>query len=451
MNKTNSENESVSGKNYKKKLQEELFAQSNGEHLQRKERKRKFSEEPSACEPVGSPKKNKIKRESESDIDLSTKYKTNGHYRSECYDSYDESHLNLKVKDEQHFATPSPTKTKKKRSKSKSNSAILNEVFCEAKNKRENLGDCIDEDTDGRKQNVDASVNRSGSFNNLRESVKRTPTISERIQFEEDESSDVNQRQTTKTSTKSSNLNIFLKENLNLKPFPGTLNAKSVLTVDDDVWIVTCPKEVDVDAFENKEFTLEGKCKLKLNGQTYEGTVDNESGNMSMLSSEQSTFVIKTLLVKGCLNFRKRIPKSHIQDDVMLNNQTNFIPLPETKCRHPLFGTGYRRAIRLPASVAGRLHAHPGRHHKQRGAPSQECSDPFIRSTKAEFSSESSVKPEFESDQTQTVSIKKNKKKRKHSYSKEALPRETKRIKHNLESAEAWESEQAIEENLFNF
>lgn len=569
MNKTNSENESVSGKSFKKKLQEELFAQSNGVadekvQFQHKNRKRKLTKEPLESEQVGSPKKKKIKREPESDIDVSTKFKANGYNCSKSYDSYDESHLNFQVKDEQHFAAPSTNKKKKNRNKSIDNSAILSDELYETTNKKnerksmkhsseetefeddklnelvqqeneyherktkkkkkkskrrkdstmsdeiehqqrqieavaarvsptresESNGtilvetaqqkekiknkkrlskssiadpaDCIDKDAHGRKQKVDAPVNRSVSFINLTETVKRTPRISERIRFEEDECSDVdtNQLQNSNTSAKSSKLKTFLEENFNLKPFTSELNTRSVLTDDDEIWIVTCPKEVDVDAFENKEFTIEGKCKIKLSGQTYEGTVDNESGNRSILSSEQSSYVIKNLRIKGCLNFHKRIPKSHIQDDVMVNNQTNFIPLPETKCRHPLFGTGYRKAIKLPASVTERLQAPPepraARHknkrsQKERKAYSQESSDPFVSSTKAEFSPESSVKPEVESDQTQTVSAEKKKKKKKHSTGAEAAPREKKRIKHNLDSAEAWESEQAIEENLFNF
>lgn len=503
MNKIQSEDESVSGKSYKRKLQEGLFAQSDrvvkNEHQLLQKRKR--SEGQSDSEHT-SPKKKKIKREPESDVDVSaTKHKTNGHNHSE---SCDESYLDLKVEAEQLFAAPL-VKTKKKKNKSKKRKDFMSDEInyqeslleggetaeedsstqyaevqeasattqvntetvqdIKKKNKKCSNNDPDDSSKKDNKQTPQAKqqpnppVNTSVSFHTLSKSVNHSPRISERIQFEEDESSEreTSQLQSSKQSTKSSKLKSYLTNNINLKPLTTKLKTQPVLTADDEVWIVRCPKDVDVDAFQNKDLMLEGKSKLKLNGPTYEGVMDDESENMCILSSEQTNYITISVPVKGCLNLRKRIPKSHIRDETMFSNQTNFIPLPETKCRHPLFGSNYRKAIKLPADVAERLRAPPARAAYERAnmrrtrcrAHSVQQHDPLLNSPKAEPNRESSVKPEEESDQL--VISKKKKKKRKHLNSEEIGSKKNKRMKHDLESAEAWESAQAIEENLFNF
>lgn len=561
--KTHSEDESISGKSYKKKLQEELFAESNGdfkreEQLKPKERKRKFTEGQTNSDHL-SPKKKKIKKEPESDIEVSEN-KINGHNHSVSQDSYHETYLDIKVKAEQEFATPSLGKTKKNRSKSKIDSDNLHNELLEAEKKtlsKNKNNSCEDTDIDDSKLNqlaqdenenhnkrkkkkksaktrkdslmsdetrhqysdmevsetiIEASVcgsptyseanvtshldsvepdiktnnntfisedpensrngetprgkhqldlpfNKSVTFSVHEAAATRTSRISERIQFEEDDSSEMetSQLQNTRTSINSSKLKTYLKSNLNLKPFSCTLEPESVLTADDEIWIVRCPKDVDIDAFQNKDISLEGKCKLKLNGQTYEGIVDNEGGNkyMSILSSDQSDFIIKSLPLKGFLNLRKRIPKCHMRDEVMVSKPPDFIPLPETKCRHPFFGLNYRKGIKLPAAVAERLRASPAiapsasGGHLKASRKRRHNVDNSLSTPKLEPNQELSVKLDVENHEP--VSWKKPKKKKKHLESEEMAPKTKRRLKHNLESAEAWESEQAIEENLFNF
>lgn len=542
MNKAYSEDESVSGKSYKKKLQEELFERSKQEQdgAGPGHAKRKWRGEPSESDEVPSPKKKKIKREPESDHDASTnRNKNNGIHQSESHDTFDESYLDLKVKDEQHFAPPHRTKAKRSIDKSLSNSDILSESSeskqsTKRKNKSKNhsmsdnqsedntLNELVQEESEynerlmkkkkkkskkrkdstvsddvkpedcdvpetasasggrdllpaaqGKDHNknsnlneevsneVTSSIKRQNSSVNLYENnaEKRKTRISERIQFE-DENSDLETSKfnTTESLKKSDKLKKYSKENLHLKPLKTMLdNNEATLTTEDEIWLIRCPKNVHVDSFQDKEVTLEGKCKLKLNGQTYEGSIDKEPGNMSILSSERSHFVIKSCLVKGFLNLRKRIPKTHIQDDIALNiNQASFIPLPETKSRHPLFGHNYKKSIKLAAHVTERLNTTTSQYKKTKTrkeksfnsdqdhfsitTPKEECSTSIANANVSD-----PKLPELE----QVGSRKKNKHKKNRN--EDAAPKTKKKYKHDLESVEAWDSEKAIEENLFNF
>ncbi|XP_026729866.1 uncharacterized protein LOC113495375 [Trichoplusia ni] len=295
------------------------------------------------------------------------------------------------------------------------------------------------------------------SLNITEPTKERTPRISERILFESED--DDNMEDSTKCGDDyNSNQNMkktkqFLKGNPNLK----LVSEKNYtnLTQDDEIWILKCPKEIDIRSFAGKNINFHGKCKIKFDGQTYDGNAegDIQSNTVTVLTMEHNKYKIKNLPLNGIIGLRKRIPKAQFHDDnVMVNNQTNFIPLPETKCRHPLFGSNYKKALKIPASIAERLIMQDSieaplkaekrkkkKHKSDKNAVDQETPE----------TQEGIMK--IEPDITIDASEKKKKKKRKISDDAGPAPKKLKRIKHDPESAEAWESEKAIEENLFNF
>ncbi|CAH0627485.1 unnamed protein product [Chrysodeixis includens] len=330
----------------------------------------------------------------------------------------------------------------------------------------------IDKSTTGKALNISVSetsisspdkqapnkVPRTISLNITDPTKQRTPRISERLLFEEDDhldhlesSPEQDKDYTSSKNTKKTKQ--FLKGNPNLKLVTQQL-YNSNLTQDDEVWILKCPKEIDVSSFAGKKINIHGKCKIKFDGQTYDGSAEDDiqSNTLTVLTMEHNNYKINNLPLNGIISLRKRIPKAHFHDDnVMVNNQTNFIPLPETKCRHPLFGSNYKKALKIPASIAERLNVQDNiettlktekrkkkKHKSDKNTLEQE--NPVIQDTVMKT----------EPDLTTNVSEKKKKKKRKISVDGDAAPKK-KRIKHDPESAEAWESEKAIEENLFNY
>ncbi|KAJ8732369.1 hypothetical protein PYW08_015099 [Mythimna loreyi] len=312
------------------------------------------------------------------------------------------------------------------------------------------------------------SFNNKASIQNSNKKLDtakyRKQRISDRILFEDDDddddsgddtniqSSHVNHASNSENSKKQ--LKRFLKYNPNLKQLPQTYNNSMSITRDDEIWILKCPKEININDFNKTTLNIQGKSKIKVGGQSYEGNIEEEqSGTLSLLTIEQNNYKIRNFQLNGTINLRKRIPKAHFRDDnVMVNNQTNFIPLPETKCRHPLFGSNYKKALKIPAAIAERLNV-------------QDTEDTLLRATKRkkkknskETNTSKQVSPLVSSDITMktepefSLEIReKKKKKRKLMDDENPTPKKVKRIKHDPESAEAWESEKAIEENLFNF
>uniref|UniRef100_A0A2A4J9E9 Uncharacterized protein n=1 Tax=Heliothis virescens TaxID=7102 RepID=A0A2A4J9E9_HELVI len=285
---------------------------------------------------------------------------------------------------------------------------------------------------------------------------RRTQSISDRIRFEDDEDTNIESSQLehdnySHNNKKSSKLKQFLKANPNLKMITDTFNNNRNLTLDDEIWILKCPKDIDINNFHDTTLNIFEKCKIKVGGQSFEGSTEEQSGTISLLTMERSGSKIKSVPLRGIVNLRKRIPKAHFRDDnIMMNDQTNFIPLPETKCRHPLFGSNYKKALKIPAAVAERLnvqHSEKSRTEKKKKKNKKDKSLSEQVCTEEE-QSDIIMKPDPENLVTK---LEKKKKKRKIVDDEGPVPKKIKRVKHDPESAEAWESEKAIEENLFNF
>lgn len=294
-------------------------------------------------------------------------------------------------------------------------------------------------------------------FNKKLEATElRKQRISDRIRFEDDDDDDHTNTEPSHVeheshSDSNAKLKHFLNTNPNLKLLSQKITNKTNLTRDDEIWILKCPREINIKDFESTALNINGKCKIKIGGQTYEGSAGEEqSETIPLLIMEQNKYKIRNFPLNGIINLRKRIPKAHFRDDnIMVNNQTNFIPLPDTKCRHPLFGTNYKKALKIPTAIAERLNVKDTEDNMIRTAKRKKKKNKKDNHTSEQVDPQSDVtmKTEPELSDMREKKIKK----RKNIDDEGPAPKKMKRIKHDPESAEVWESEQAIEENLFNF
>ncbi|CAH0728092.1 unnamed protein product, partial [Brenthis ino] len=281
------------------------------------------------------------------------------------------------------------------------------------------------------------------------EQSRANKSFSDRLRFEDDNSADFECVNDEQDKNLPKHIKQFVKINKHLTPTSAKIHSDHFVSEDDEVWIIKCPNEFDIKDFKDITLTLlDNKCKMKLNGQTYDGAFDDSIQRVPILALDKNRkkTVVKNMPIMGLTKFRKRLPKAHIPDQgTFINNLTNFIPLPETKCRHPLFGINYKKAIKIPPSIAERLNG-----------PIEESSMADSVKKKKKKHKKETCKTESECDveseqivDIQPVTSSKKKRKRKHSDELDSPPSKSKRIKHDPDSAEAWESEQAIKNNLF--
>ncbi|CAK1603728.1 unnamed protein product [Parnassius mnemosyne] len=276
----------------------------------------------------------------------------------------------------------------------------------------------------------------------------RASKISDRIRFEDEDSLDLHSQDLSNRKSSiahSTQLQSYIKINPHLNRISPNFQSDSIISQDDEVWVLKCPHEIDVKNLKDTSILLDNKCKFKVDSQTYVGLVENSSDRVAILTVDKNVPVIKNIPLSGTVNFHKRIPKAHfIEDNTMVNNQTNFIPLPEIKCRHPLFGANYKHAIKLPKHIIQRLNP-----SEVESIPtSNEKRKKKMKKNKKENLSdnEQESKPDPE-----TLEVPHKKRKRKLSQEGETSPKLIKRLKHDPDSDENGESEKAIEKQLFSF
>ncbi|XP_045765104.1 uncharacterized protein LOC123867218 isoform X2 [Maniola jurtina] len=376
------------------------------------------------------------------------------------------------------------------------------------------------QENDRKQYNSDASTlesnPRTSAHKSSEVSLKKACRISDRIQFEEDSVDYEPKEDSPKLDVQ---LQQFISSSVNLRQLQDSA-GEPCISDDDEVWIFKVPHDISVGDLENKNLTLDGKKKVKINGNTYDTNIDTTVSATPILIFNKRKACIKNIPSKGVINLRKRIPKIHIPyESLTMSNENTFIPLPDTKCRHPLFGAHYKKAARVPPAVAERLHraSLPPRaaaagaanqptvetesdvdvkpnieelhsHRKKRkmkeklkkesdtdANPGTEALSSKKKKRKSEerlrFEADSETKPsmevshskkrkkknkrrlETESDmemKLNTEALHSNKKKRKHSEERGAR-KKAKREKHDPSGADAWDSERAIEKNLFDF
>ncbi|CAH2249008.1 jg17750 [Pararge aegeria aegeria] len=333
---------------------------------------------------------------------------------------------------------------------------------------------------------------------NSQESVemeKKASRISDRIRYEDD-SVDYQLEEYAPKIELSIQLKQFISSNNNLIALQANLPSNSVLSEDDEVWIVKGPHEISVGDFENTNVTLDSKQKVKLNGKTYDSIIDTSTCAVPILLYNKNKAFMRNMPLMGVIHLRKRIPKVHIPYESLMtiNNENSFIPLPDTKCRHPLFGINYKKAIKIPTAISKQLnssnassntdnkkkkvHKIKEKHEIESDIEVKPSNNVLhskkkrkkIKEEKNEIESEKEVKTssnlfnskkkkqklkgspiQFDNEVKSNIGEQQNRKKRKNSEEMLVVPKKAKRVKLDLSSADAWESEQAIEKTLFDF
>ncbi|XP_045446302.1 MATH and LRR domain-containing protein PFE0570w-like [Melitaea cinxia] len=276
--------------------------------------------------------------------------------------------------------------------------------------------------------------------------VKKSHTIADRLRFEEEDSVDYTLKENVDDTKLSKNLKKFIESNSNLSIVKASAEKGTMLTPNDEIWIIKAPHDLNVQDFAGINMKIGGRNKLKINGQTYDLVSDDSIEKAPILMCDKNKIYIPHVPINSIINVQKRIPKAHIpEENVMVNYQPNFIPLPETKCRHPLFGVNYRKATKIAPSVAERL---------KDTVVSSPVNDERVKKKKhkkekrkLELESESEMKP---LDEEASVISSKKKRKRKSSIKEEPVTKKAKYV-NNEDTGDVWESEQAIEKNLFDF
>lgn len=306
----------------------------------------------------------------------------------------------------------------------------------------------------------DSQVVHAISFmdKSIEKSKSRTKRISDRIRFEDDNDSTIHESSpeeddnSSERSNKPLILKKVLKTNPNLKQVLHSFNRNACVNQNDEIWVLKCPREINISDFTNTTLNIHGKCKVKVSGQTYEGNAEEEQlDTLSLLALDHNKLKIKNISLNGVITLRKRIPKAHFRDDnIMVNNQSNFIPLPETKCRHPLFGSNYKKSLKIPAAISERLNMQASGEVKTEKKKKRK--DNKDENKAAEIDLQELGVSEMKSEPGLPAEVREKKKKKRKLVDDEGpAKKKVKRFKTDPESAEAWESEKAIEENLFNF
>ncbi|XP_031767382.2 myb-like protein X isoform X2 [Galleria mellonella] len=278
-----------------------------------------------------------------------------------------------------------------------------------------------------------------------RKSLQQSLTFVNGNNFEDENESIHEEHRKKEKTTYSTIFKTISKGNDNLKPVLNKNQKNSIISNDDEIWILKWPQKIDVKTLTKNEITLGSKCKIKINDNTYCGSIENNVNKVTVMSLQQDNYVINNLNLNGIINFRKRIPKLHLQDDVSLTkNQPNFAFLPEANCRHPLFGSDFKRALKQPHFVANQLKENETEILMMQDENRKKHKK--LKKHLKEEKDEENITIETEYDA--------HKKSRKRKYSDNKSKHSTKKMKvlsSNPESAEAWKSEKAIEETLFNF
>ncbi|XP_041976017.1 ankyrin repeat domain-containing protein 12-like [Aricia agestis] len=402
----------------------------------------------------------RIKQENADDTDEPRKKQKKKHKKSE-EESYNESTLLNDTQGSDTFevsALENSVRKKKKKKKSKHSESedVGDETIVSQKDYETNDNEQSVVNENGKRNKVPSSTFLDNDLNVTNETInvsaipstvpKKTKRISDRLRFEDDEivTTLENGYDSDKEVSYSKEVKTFLKRNQKFSPLTTFAPFK---TDEEDIYILKCPTGIDIKDFKDVNLVLDGKSKIKVAGQTYDGVITETDTKKLLVTSSKNNVYLRNESVLKTIVFRQRIPVPHIQDDsVITSNQTTFIPLPDTKCRHPLFGTNYRNAIKVAKAVRERL----SENNLQPETVEQETL--YKNKKKKHKKEKETVERESEVDSTvikeEGESSKKKKKKRKIKEETEAKP--AKRIKLEQDPG-AWESEKAIEENLFNF
>lgn len=233
-----------------------------------------------------------------------------------------------------------------------------------------------------------------------------------------------------------------------LKPLTKKLPEGAIIKDHDEVWLLNVPHNITIDMLKNTKISIGNKCKMKIRSDTYSGKLDTGANKSNLLTMNDGRCVIKNKKINGCIKLFKRLPKHHaVEGNVVVDDCS--LPLPSTKCRHPLFGADYESAIIIPPAIKDKLNEPPTRskkekRHKQKIEVESVCA-PVKKKIKVEVEEQLN-----ESERMEEPDKKKKKKKRKCTDEIDGH-QEHRPKKKKYNDTEAWDNAQAIEDTLFNF
>ncbi|XP_034824263.1 claspin-like [Maniola hyperantus] len=277
-------------------------------------------------------------------------------------------------------------KTKKKRNKDDGEKSQISSSKILSSTLIQDIGSIQENGREQHHSDVAAIHSSTGTSTHKSSEValQTASRISDRIRFEED-SVDYEPEEDIPIDDVSTRLQQFISSNVTLQPLQVALPSDPSIGGDDEVWLFKVPHDICVDNLVSTNLTLDGKKKVKINGNTYDTEMDLTVGAAPILVFNKRKAFIKNIPLKGVIHLHKRIPKIHIPyESLMMSTESSFVPLPDTKCRHPLFGARYESAARVPPAAAARLRAAGDRPNETR------------RKHKVETESDADVKPNIE-------------------------------------------------------
>lgn len=229
----------------------------------------------------------------------------------------------------------------------------------------------------------------------------------------------------------SSKNQLVLEQYLDKKEFTLVKEVgRCKLSEEDDVWLVQCPQNLDINSLAGLNFLQKDKNNFKIGNSSYEcvASKNNNRDKLSLLlppTEPNGDYKMNAFELNGVFFIRERV---HNSNDIEVCEQpVEKVPFPSNlKKRHPLLGVQYKKVSKIPASVKEKL-ANPVNNYKK------------LKKTKR-------IKEE-EVEDVQMPDKTKRKRKSPHLDLQESVepPKKVKK-----ENASKWTSELSIEKSLFD-
>ncbi|XP_052755219.1 GATA zinc finger domain-containing protein 14-like isoform X2 [Galleria mellonella] len=156
---------------------------------------------------------------------------------------------------------------------------------------------------------ISSDISSNEGYTNKKHIIKRKSLQQNQSEDENGSNQEVYRNKENNITTYSTMFKKKSNGNDNLKQVLDKNQRNSIITNDDEIWLLKWPQRIDVNTLKRNEITLDGKCKVKINNNTYYGNIDNNVHRVTIMSLQQDNYVIKNLILNGIVNFRKRVPK----------------------------------------------------------------------------------------------------------------------------------------------
>lgn len=235
----------------------------------------------------------------------------------------------------------------------------------------------------------------------------------------------------------SSKNQLVLEQFLDRKEFTLVTDVgRCKVSEEDDVWLVQCPQNLDINSLAGLNFLQKDKNNFKIGNSSYEcvASKDNNRDKLSLLippTEPSGNYKMNTLELNGVFFIRERV--HNINDIEVCEQPAEKVPFPSNlKKRHPLLGVNYHKISKIPKYIREKL-ANPVNNYK--------------KLKKAKKIKEEEIIEEEIVEDVQLPGKTKRKGKSQHLNLEESVEA-PKKIK--KENANKWTSELSIEKSLFD-